>query len=338
VALNHRRLQSVDHRLTPLEPGCRRQPSDARGILSLTRLKSVAFSNGVKNIMTKLKTTTVRNGIYHITQRAPGKELLFLEEGDNLYFLKLLKESSKMFSIDIFCFALLSNHVHILLRIKKTNLSIAMKFLFQSYALYFNNKYQRKGHVFCGRYRSSFCNDDTYLLTVSLYIHLNPFKAGLTRNIFDYKWYSLDPYIKPIATSFLKTNTILYLLDKKLSKARKLYKNLLSDSDKLQYVDILKSSNAISIFSRDFINLIDRYKIFSRRRNNISFSWHELEEKIDKFRNKKRISNQMERKALAYLIKQLLSSGYTIKEISEKLDIHRTTVHRLQIEYENKIK
>ena len=128
----------------------------------------------------------VEEGVYHITQRAPGKELLFLEESDNLRFLKLLKEISIKFSLDIFCFALLSNHLHILLRIENKNLDKAMKKLFQSYAQYFNAKYYRKGHVFCGVYRASLCDNDSYLLTASLYIHLNPYKAGLTKDIFKY--------------------------------------------------------------------------------------------------------------------------------------------------------
>ena len=99
-------------------------------------------------------------GTYHITQRAPGRELLFLEDGDRLYFLKLLKEASKKFCLAIYCFALMPNHVHLLLRIEDANLSSAMKNLFERYADYFNRKYERKGHVFCGRFRASVCSDD----------------------------------------------------------------------------------------------------------------------------------------------------------------------------------
>jgi len=71
--------------------------------------------------------------------------LLFIEEGDYLRFLYLLKNASQKFSLDIFCFALLSNHLHILLRINQENLSEAMKNVFERYADYFNVKYKRKG-------------------------------------------------------------------------------------------------------------------------------------------------------------------------------------------------
>ena len=48
-------------------------------------------------------------GVYHITQRAPGREVIFVEDSDYLYFLKLLKETNKKFNLTIFCFALLPN-------------------------------------------------------------------------------------------------------------------------------------------------------------------------------------------------------------------------------------
>ena len=116
-------------------------------------------------------------GVYHLTQRAPGRELLFIEEADYMRFLKLLKEASQKFELDIFSFALLPNHLHILLKIKGRNLAEAMKYLFQSYAQGFNKKYKRKGHVFCGVYRAVLCKTDAQLLVTSLYIHLNPFKT-----------------------------------------------------------------------------------------------------------------------------------------------------------------
>jgi len=167
----------------------------------------------------------VEEGVYHITQRAPGRELIFLEDNDFLSFLGILKKTSSKFSIDILCFALLPNHLHILLKIRNRNLGEAMKYLFQSYAQRFNKKYQRKGHVFCGVYRASLCRDDAYLLTASLYIHLNPYKAGLLKNPFRYKWYSLHPYVNEIKDAFIKVDYILNIInDQDRENARQLYR------------------------------------------------------------------------------------------------------------------
>lgn len=145
------------------------------------------------------KLTTYRekiisaDSVYHVTQRAPGKELLFLEKNDYLNFIYLLKKCAKEYKLDVFCFCCMPNHVHLLLKINETNLSKAMKSLFTAYAVRFNNKYERKGHVFCGVYRASMCLDDAHLLGASLYIHLNPIKAGLVNNAFRYRWFRQMP-------------------------------------------------------------------------------------------------------------------------------------------------
>ena len=150
--------------------------------------------------------------VYHITQRAPGRERLFLEDPDYLYFLYLLKEISKNFNVDIYAFALMSNHIHLLIYLNEKNLDKAMGKLFQRYAIYFNNKYKRKGHVFCGPYRCALCNDERYIISASLYIHLNPFKAGIAKNLYSYRWSSLGIYIDYNKKSFIKNEFILHLL------------------------------------------------------------------------------------------------------------------------------
>jgi putative transposase len=85
----------------------------------------------------------VEDGVYHVTQRAPGREIIFVEDKDYLRCLYLLKETAKEFNLDILCFALLPNHLHLLLKTKNKNLDKAMKYLFQRYAQWFNKTYYR---------------------------------------------------------------------------------------------------------------------------------------------------------------------------------------------------
>ena len=110
--------------------------------------------------------------VSHITQRAAGKEPLFLEDADRLYMLGLLKDISHKQSINVYAFCLMGNHVHILLSNQEENLYDAMRDLFSRYAMWFNKKYERKGHLFGGPYRQAVCLDDGYLVTASVYIHL----------------------------------------------------------------------------------------------------------------------------------------------------------------------
>ncbi len=68
---------------------------------------------------------------------------------------------------------------HLLLSPEEDNLYDAMRDLFSRYAMKFNRKYERKGHLFGGPYRQAVCLDDSYLLAASVYIHPNPVKATI---------------------------------------------------------------------------------------------------------------------------------------------------------------
>lgn len=270
----------------------------------------------IRGYLTIKNRIIFKGAIYHITQRAPGREVVFVEDSDYLRFLSVLKKMVKKFNIDLFCFSLMPNHLHLLLKINKKNLSEAMQYLFQAYAVYYNIKYNRKGHVFCGRYRASFCNDDSYLMTASLYIHLNPYKAGLTEHYDDYRWSSLSLYIKETKESFVNFKEILLLLDSDVKKARQKYRKMLETS-----VDV-PGGNLIDPKSvSGFIEKARRItKRFYRKDS-------ELDELIDKFRAKKRVVKPEDKRARKYLIQQLQANGYSIKEISGLLSISRMAIY-----------
>lgn len=88
----------------------------------------------------------------------------------------------------------MGNHVHLLLKDKKDELDLIMKKIVGSYAYYYNQKYDRIGHLFQDRYKSETVDDDEYYLTVLRYIHQNPVKAKITE-IDKYKWSSYEEYI-----------------------------------------------------------------------------------------------------------------------------------------------
>lgn len=272
----------------------------------------------IKGYLTIKNRIIFEGATYHITQRAPGKEIVFVENSDYLKFLSILKKTTEKFDLDIFCFSLLPNHLHLLLRINKKNLSEAMQHLFRTYAIYYNIKYERKGHVFCGRFRSSLCNDDAYLLAASLYIHLNPFKANLAENFNDYRWSSLRLYLDNPKKTFIDSDEILSLLDTKGKKARKKYCEILKESRKIP------GGNLISIES---VNLfIEKAKWVAKK---FYKKDSELDEMIENFRKKTRIIKPKEKKARKYLVQQLHASGYTITEICDLLKISRKTFYNI---------
>lgn len=146
------------------------------------------------------------SGYLHVIVRGIGKQLLFEDERDYLYFLKILARYSEETCVTINAYCLMENHVHLLVHDTNGKIALMMKKLGVSYSYYFNHKYERSGHLFQDRYRSEAIHDDAYLLTVFRYILNNPQKAGICRAE-DYRWSSYHAYGKPdklVSTSLLR--------------------------------------------------------------------------------------------------------------------------------------
>ncbi|MCM8765645.1 MAG: transposase [Candidatus Omnitrophica bacterium] len=267
--------------------------------------------------------------IYHVTQRAPGNEMIFVEEEDYLNILSLLKEWVKEFNLELFSFCLMPNHYHLLFKINEPNLSKAMHSLNTTYALKFNSKYQRKGHVFCGVYRASICLDDTHLIGSSLYIHLNPQKAGLVKKAKDYRWSSVGVYINPEKKSFVKSSYILKIVDDDLQKAADIYESMLSDYLGLEYKEISENPRAVIDFCKGIFQRLP--PVLLKRQIKKDFILQELtiDRMIDEVRKKKRRATPRDKEGMVYLMKQLQERGYNVSEIAKILGVTRQTLYNL---------
>jgi len=90
----------------------------------------------------------------------------------------------------------MSNHYHLFLRTRQANLSKALHWLNATYTGHFNWRHQRCGHLFQGRYKSVLVLDQAHYLRLSMYIHLNPVRAGLVEEPEDYFWSSARDYMR----------------------------------------------------------------------------------------------------------------------------------------------
>lgn len=95
----------------------------------------------------------------------------------------------------------MNNHVHLVVKADFENLSKTLKTINTKYAMRFNFQNDRVGHVFQGRYKSEIISNNIYLLNVIRYVHNNPIKAKLVKELHGYKWSSYNDYIE--------TNTIV---------------------------------------------------------------------------------------------------------------------------------
>tara|TARA_B100000424_G_C22734014_1_gene397781 strand:- start:91 stop:690 length:600 start_codon:yes stop_codon:yes gene_type:complete len=138
----------------------------------------------------------VENGYYHVFNRANNKRGVNLSHQTFDYFCYLLGDMKKIFNISIYSYCLMTNHYHIFLQTKLKNLDKAMQYFGQRYSTYINKALNATGPVFCTRYKSKIVTEEQYLLQLLRYIHLNPVNAKLAENVLDYKWSSIQEYLK----------------------------------------------------------------------------------------------------------------------------------------------
>jgi len=119
------------------------------------------------------------SGYLHVIVRGIGRQAIFEERDDYLFYLAILRRFSVETGVSIIAYCMMENHVHLLLRDDRRNVSLMMKKMGVSYCLYFNKKYERCGHLFQDRFMSEVIDNETYLLSVFRYILNNPQKAGL---------------------------------------------------------------------------------------------------------------------------------------------------------------
>jgi len=291
----------------------------------------------IKRYFRATRKLNVPNLVYHITQRAAGKEPLFLEDNDYLFMIGLLKEISQNHSLRLNAFCLMPNHIHLLFSLQEDNLYDAMRDLFSRYAMRFNLKYERKGHLFGGPYRQAVCLDDGYLLSASLYIHLNPVKAGLVSDSRRYRWSSSRLYCKDdVPKSFVDPDLILGLLSENKIEGKKRYRLLLKQGSELAAAHVLEQEDAIERFSSKLASIFPSIfrRVNDRKQVIKSFDlglldMEELERKIEDLKEGRNYNALESKKARKYLIEQLIARGYKRIEIAERLGLSRKTVYNL---------
>lgn len=135
------------------------------------------------------------SGIYHIIMRGINRQYIFEDEEDNQKFLQALLHYKEISGYELYAYCLMGNHIHLLLRVGKESLEQVLRRICGSYVYWYNRKYERIGNLFQDRFKSEPVEDDAYFLAVLRYIHRNPFKAGIVKDIKKYEWSSYSAYI-----------------------------------------------------------------------------------------------------------------------------------------------
>lgn len=168
--------------------------------------------------------------LFHVMTRGNERRRTFRANRDYRHFLTLLGEAVEKFRWILYTYALMPNHVHLLLQLTEANFSIGMHWLDCEYAKYFNRRYGRVGHFFQGRPYAPLVEKDAYFLTLLRYIALNPVEANLCARPEDYQWSAhraLSGRISP--PSWLATDDALIAFAPQRDVAQRLYTNFVDE-------------------------------------------------------------------------------------------------------------
>jgi len=274
-----------------------------------------------------------KGAVYHITSRGNASQAIFFDEKDFADFLRVLCQVVKRYHFLLHAYCLMNNHYHLLIETPEGNLSRGMRQLNGLYTQRFNQRHQRVGHLFQGRYKAILVDKDNYLLTLCRYIVLNPVRAKIVKDPRDWKWSTYRAtagYDQGIPC--LTTDWILSQFGKEQKAASGQYQAFVLSGIKAE--SPLKAIKGQLFLGQE--NFIDEIKHLIRDKEKLKeiprkqrFVTRPPLNEILKYQDKKSKDQAMYEACLQY--------GYTLKDIAEYFGVHYTTVSRVikRIEWED---
>ncbi len=165
--------------------------------------------------------------LHHIIVRGIERRKIFKDNADRQSFVERLGDILSDSQTPCYAWALIPNHAHLLLKTGLTPIATIMRRLLTGYAVYFNRRHRRWGHLFQNRYKSILCQEDNYLLELVRYIHLNPLRA---KQVSDLKKLERYPYcghsvlLGHHSNNWQSVDETLKLFGENVSMARRRYR------------------------------------------------------------------------------------------------------------------
>ena len=261
--------------------------------------------------------------VYHISTRGNAGQSVFLDDHDRAAFLTTYAEVGSRMQWHCYAYCLMDSHYHLVIETPKPNLSKGMRQLNGVYTQRFNQRHNRSGHLFQGRYKAIVVERNRYLLDVCRHVVLNPVRMGITRKAGSWKWSSYR------ATAgleepppWLETDWILMQLSHQRSRAQRAYELFVQQGRNLSPWDAVR--HQIYLGGDGFIRRIQAKPKLTIRKQRPAKS------ELQKLTHLKRRAHDPKRAmATAYL-----TGRFTLNEIAQKFGVHYSTVSRAVKDYE----
>ena len=146
----------------------------------------------------RISRKDLKSTYFHVITQGIEKKFIFEKEIYKKKYLQLLYKESEEFKVKIIAYCVMDNHVHLLINVNEINtMSKFMHKLNFMYAQYYNfMEKERKGYVFRDRFISEPISSEDYLLNCIIYIHNNPVKAKMVKNVYEYKYSSYNKFVE----------------------------------------------------------------------------------------------------------------------------------------------
>jgi putative transposase len=170
--------------------------------------------------------------LHHVMARGIERRDIFVDDSDREDFAERLGRLASNRALDVYAWALMPNHVHLLVRTRTRSLASSMRSLLGGYATVYNRRHGRAGHLFQNRYKSVLCDEEAYFLTRVQYIHLNPVKAGMLGSVAEldaYPWTGHSTIVSRHSRQWQDVRFVLDSLTSSRADALRQYRKLVAD-------------------------------------------------------------------------------------------------------------
>ncbi len=169
--------------------------------------------------------------LHHVIIRGIEKRNIVKGDKDRDDFVERLGDLSEKTGNAVLAWALMGNHAHILVKSGERGLAELMRRLLTGYAVSFNLRHQRNGYLFQNRYKSIVCQEDAYFKELVRYIHLNPIRAKIVKDmpaLDTYPWTGHSALVGKINRSWMATAAVLRWFGRTTESARMGYHDYLA--------------------------------------------------------------------------------------------------------------
>jgi putative transposase len=169
--------------------------------------------------------------LHHIIIRGIERKTIFKDDADRANFIERLDRIISETETGCYAWVLMTNHVHLLLKTGAAPIATVMRRLLTGYAGSFNRRHRRHGQLFQNRYKSFLCEEDVYLKELVRYIHLNPLRAGMLKDLKalkKYRWCGHSVLMGRVQAGFQDTAYVLKLFGQTTGNARRAYEKFVS--------------------------------------------------------------------------------------------------------------